>query len=272
MSRKLGNVTDGECGLFEPDTALASFAPTPELDATVELRVVSISGGSLRLDVRASDCVTDVKARIEDELGELEARQCLIFEGRELGNSQTIYSCGLLAVACPCVYLLVRGKLGSHTGRVIPYDKHGVFVKQLYSNLLAMVEAESFELVSSIKAKIRVNLGILEDQCLIFTGQELCDARTLESYGISSVTGAVLHLHLRDTPVVVAGPMGATGTLLDRLIDGMWFTARVLDGQDGGAATRTVDVQYLDDGKIERDVSLNECRPVGGVGSSMDDL
>ena len=177
------DLTLDACGIKAEDTIRLVVGPSTLPDRLAVKYEVSnflseISQGSivikvanhqpLVLDVRGSDTVNDVKAKIYQLEPQLSPeRQRLVFAGNELDNSKTL------------------GNYGIRNGDLL----HLLFVPQLKvrtpTGETVNVKVSSSDLVSTVKTKVYKQIGVNpEYQCLLFAGKEMEDYRTISSYNI----------------------------------------------------------------------------------------
>lgn len=190
------------CGIKAEDTIRLVVGPSALPDRLAVKYEVSnflseISQGSivikvanhqpLVLDVRGSDTVNDVKAKIHQLEPQLSPeRQRLVFAGNELDNSKTL------------------GNYGIRNGDLL----HLLFVPQLKvrtpTGETVNVKVSSSDLVSTVKTKVYKQIGVNpEYQCLLFAGKEMEDYRTIGSYNILGQIEPTVHLVVRPALIYV---------------------------------------------------------------------
>lgn len=138
---------------------------------TMQIFVKFLNGRTITLEVRESDTIYDVKAKIEDKEGIPAGHQRLIFVDEELVGSCTLGD----------YYVQEQSTI-----RLVLRGMH-IFVKSLSDDIMATLEVEKEDTVYSVKAKIFDETGFIPDQQgLVFDGGRLEEARTLADYGIQN--------------------------------------------------------------------------------------
>mmetsp|Transcript_135538 Transcript_135538/g.201555 ORF Transcript_135538/g.201555 Transcript_135538/m.201555 type:complete len:325 (-) Transcript_135538:46-1020(-) len=148
----------------------------------MQLFVKTLTGKTVSIEVEEGESIEDVKAKISEKEGIPPEQQRLIFGGQQLQDSKTLddYDVGDDAT----LHLVLRLRGGMQ-----------LFVKTLTGKTVS-IEVEEGESIEDVKAKISEKEGIPpEQQRLIFGGQQLQDAKTLDDYDVGD--DATLHLVLR---------------------------------------------------------------------------
>lgn len=224
--------------------------------------IVKIPGCKSFFRAGSLDTVAEMKAKTQGEFGIPSEQQCLIFEGTALSDSETLAACGIATAKKPTLHLLVRGVSNTWPPMTrLASSFRGVRVSIIGGEGFDM-EARQSDTVGSIKEKLRDRLGApVNEQRVIFSGVELDDNHTLSSQDVSTLAGSTLYVLIRRPPKWKDNSLSVhVGGLLERRIDGLWFLARVLRCREVQGVVTSVDVRYLDDGNIEKDVPLDECR------------
>lgn len=148
----------------------------------MQLFVKTLTGKTVSIEVEEGESIEDVKAKISEKEGIPPEQQRLIFGGQQLQDAKTLddYDVGDDAT----LHLVLRLRGGMQ-----------LFVKTLTGKTVS-IEVEEGESIEDVKAKISEKEGIPpEQQRLIFGGQQLQDAKTLDDYDVGD--DATLHLVLR---------------------------------------------------------------------------
>ncbi|CAM0870998.1 unnamed protein product [Alopecurus aequalis] len=152
----------------------------------MQIFVKIIGGKTITLEVKNSDTIYSVKAKIQDKEGIPGGQQRLVFDDRLLEGGGTLEDHNVQKNSM--LHLILRGM---HIG-----------VKTLVGDIITL-EVESSDTIAVVKMKVFDQTCIHPDsQRLLFAGKHVEDGRTLADYNIQndSVLDLVLHLppHPRD--------------------------------------------------------------------------
>ncbi|XP_023770760.1 polyubiquitin [Lactuca sativa] len=145
--------------------------------------VETLTGESIQVEVKNSDTIGDVKAKIQEKEGIPWHQQILIIDGKILEDGKTLEDHNIESHSI--LQLIVKSG-----GDTMP-----IFVKTLTGKTIKL-EVESSENIDTVKSKIREIEGIpLHQQRLTISGKNLKDNVSLKDYNIQE--GSTLDLFMR---------------------------------------------------------------------------
>ena len=134
--------------------------------------VKTLTGKLISLEYNPNDTVATVKTSVEEKEGIPSNQQGLVFAGKWLDDDKTLYDYSI--------------QNGSTVYLIAEVEETLVFVKMSASKRTLTFDHDPDATIASIKVKIHERTQMpLEDQVLVFNGNELEDKHTISYYGIT---------------------------------------------------------------------------------------
>jgi ubiquitin len=153
-----------------------------------QIFIKTLQGKTITLDVNDDDNIESVKKKITDIEGIPLDQQRLVFNGKQLEDTNTLKDYNIDTDSTIHLVLRLRGGGLDSGGKQI-------FIKTLQGKSITL-EVNDDDTIESVKKKITDIEGIpLDQQRLVFNGKQLEDANTLKDYNIDA--DSTIHLVLR---------------------------------------------------------------------------
>ena len=202
-----------------------------------KVNIEALTGQIITLNYTAFDSIGSIKTKIQVKEGIPRSQQTLIFAGEQLNDEMILANCNIQNEPTLLLTYWLRFYVQTMTGTIFKLD------------------ADPFDSIESVKAKIKDNQGIfLDQQILTYAGQRLEDRMTLADYKIQNES--IIQLIFL-SQIFVKTISGTIIALYVNLFDPIMILKREIQVKEGISSDRQ---RLLLAGEILEDrMALNDC-------------